>query len=110
MRSEMREKTKNVHWQRDKQFAATQPKIELGQASITLLSRSELTPCLLPGLNEDDHKSQEISFSMVIARLFNVVIGLEGERSKHFWDIQMPYAAIIHNISSLVLIFTTEKS
>lgn len=70
MRAEMRDKTKNVHWQRMAQApSSSQPRIELGPA-------------------EEDH-NQETSFAMVVARFFNVVIGLEGERSKEFWDVQM---------------------
>jgi hypothetical protein len=42
-----------------------------------------------PGLTEAEDQNQEISFSMVIARFFNVIIGLEGERSKEFWEGQM---------------------
>jgi hypothetical protein len=77
MRAEMRDKTKNVHWQRMAQApSSSQPRIELGPA-------------------EEDH-NQETSFAMVVARFFNVVIGLEGERSKEFWDVQMRYTPDTH--------------
>ncbi len=78
MRAEMRDKTKNVHWQRMAQApSSSQPRIELGHA-------------------EEDH-NQETSFAMVVARFFNVVIGLEGERSKEFWDVQMRYPRHTHD-------------